>query len=79
MLYPPFCATLFLSPHGRFEPSAQARARAAADGNSRADDLIPIYRRRTQVDPGGKETETRMRYFVVDGVDALKKFGDDAW
>jgi hypothetical protein len=20
-----------------------------------------------------------MRYFVVDGVDALKKFGDDAW
>ncbi|KAF8589689.1 CDC73-domain-containing protein [Ramaria rubella] len=62
-----------------FEPSADARARAAAEGNSRADDLIPVYRRRTQVDPSGKETETRMRYFVVDGVDALKKFGDDAW
>ncbi|KAF8485630.1 RNA polymerase II-associated protein [Gautieria morchelliformis] len=62
-----------------FEPSSEARARAAAEGNSRADDLIPVYRRRTQVDPSGRETETRMRYFVVDGVDALKKFGDDAW
>jgi len=62
-----------------FEPSAEARARAAAEGNSRADDLIPIYRKRTTVDPSGKETETRMRYFVVDGVESLKKFGDDAW
>lgn len=59
--------------------SAEARARAAAEGNSRAEDMIPIYRKRTHVDPSGKETETRLRYFIVDGVDALKKFGDDAW
>ncbi|GJJ11873.1 hypothetical protein Clacol_006111 [Clathrus columnatus] len=62
-----------------FEPSSEARARAAAEGNSRAEDMIPIYRKRTHVDPSGKETETRLRYFIVDGVDALKKFGDDAW
>lgn len=62
-----------------FEPSAEARARAVAEGNSRAEDMIPIYRKRTHVDPSGKETETRLRYFIVDGVDALKKFGDDAW
>jgi len=63
----------------RFETSAEARTRAAAEGNSRAEDVIPIYRRKTQVDPSGKETEIRQRYFIVDGVDALKKFGEDPW
>lgn len=63
----------------RFEPSTDARARAATEGNPRAEDVIPIYRKLSQLDASGKETEVRMRYFIVDGVDALKKFGEDAW
>ncbi|KIJ32428.1 hypothetical protein M422DRAFT_70583 [Sphaerobolus stellatus SS14] len=62
-----------------FETSADARTRAAAEGNSRAEDVIPIYRRKTQVDATGKETESFQRYVIVDGVDALKKFGEDPW
>lgn len=62
-----------------FEPSQEARARAAAEGNTRPDDLIPIYRRRTTIDPSGRETESQSRYFVVDSADALTKFGSDAW
>ena len=62
-----------------FEPSQEARARAAADGNTRPEDLIAIYRKRTHIDPSGRETETQARYFIVDSVEALGKFGADAW
>lgn len=62
-----------------FEPSQDARARAAAEGNIRPEDLIPIYRKRTQIDSSGREIETHARYYVVDGVEALAKFGADAW
>ncbi|KAJ6621878.1 RNA polymerase II-associated protein [Mycena sp. CBHHK59/15] len=62
-----------------FEPSQDARQRAAAEGNTRPEDLIAIYRKRTSIDPSGKEHETQARYFVVDSVEALGKFGPDAW
>ncbi|KAH9890470.1 RNA polymerase II-associated protein [Cubamyces lactineus] len=62
-----------------FEPSQEARARAASEGNARAEDVIPIYRKRTTIDPSGRETETQTRYFVVDSAEALAKFGPDAW
>jgi parafibromin len=65
--------------HYSFEPSQEARARATAEGNSRPEDLIAIYRKRTHIDSSGKETETSSRYFVVDSVEALSKFGVDAW
>ncbi|KAL0947747.1 hypothetical protein HGRIS_013827 [Hohenbuehelia grisea] len=62
-----------------FEPSQDAKARAAAEGNTRPEDLIAIYRKRTHIDSSGKETETNVRYFVVDSTEALAKFGNDAW
>ncbi|KAI9069456.1 RNA polymerase II-associated protein [Trametes sanguinea] len=62
-----------------FEPSQDARARAVAEGNPRAEDVIPIYRKRTLIDSSGRETETQTRYFVVDSAEALAKFGPDAW
>ncbi|EDR11132.1 RNA polymerase II-associated protein [Laccaria bicolor S238N-H82] len=62
-----------------FEPSQEARAHAAAEGNTRPEDMIPIYRKRTTIDSSGKETETQARYFIVDSVEALQKFGADAW
>ena len=43
------------------------------------DDLIAIYRTRTTIDSSGKETVIRLTYFVVDSVEALSKFGTDAW
>ena len=63
----------------RFEPSQDARARATAEGNMRPEDLIAIYRKRTTIDTSGKETVTQAKYFVVDSVEALAKFGADAW
>jgi len=62
-----------------FEPSQEARARAASEGNPRPEDMIPIYRKRTTVDSSGKEIESHARYFVVDSTEALAKFGTDAW
>ncbi|KAF7972268.1 hypothetical protein HWV62_18596 [Athelia sp. TMB] len=62
-----------------FEPSQDARARAAAEGNPRPEDLIAIYRTLTTISPSGRETSTQARYFVVDSVEALGKFGADAW
>ncbi|KAF9032918.1 RNA polymerase II-associated protein [Panaeolus papilionaceus] len=62
-----------------FEPSQEARARAAAEGNARPEDLIAIYRIRTHIDASGKETRMKTTYFVVDSVEALSKFGTDAW
>ncbi|KAJ7069631.1 RNA polymerase II-associated protein [Mycena amicta] len=62
-----------------FEPSQDARQRATAEGNSRPEDMIAIYRKRTSIDSSGKEHETHVRYFIVDSVEALGKFGPDAW
>ncbi|KAF8959744.1 RNA polymerase II-associated protein [Flammula alnicola] len=62
-----------------FEPSQDARARAMAEGNLKPEDLIPIYRKRTTIDTSGKETVIKTTYFVVDSVEALSKFGTDAW
>ncbi len=67
-----------IPPH-RFEPSAEARARAAAEGTTRAEDLIPIDRERTTIEPGGQARASAQRYYVVDSVEALNKFGADAW
>jgi RNA pol II accessory factor, Cdc73 family, C-terminal len=66
-------------PTHRFEPSADARARAAAEGTTRAEDLIPIDRERTTIEPGGQARASAQRYYVVDSVEALNKFGADAW
>ncbi|KAG6908035.1 hypothetical protein DXG01_006397 [Tephrocybe rancida] len=55
-----------------FEPSQDARALAASEGNTRPEDIIPIYRERTHIDSSGKETETQAKYFrIVDSVEAL--------
>jgi hypothetical protein len=62
-----------------FEPSQEARPRATAEGNLKPDDLIAICRKRTTIDSSGKETVSRLTYFVVDSVEALSKFGTDAW
>ena len=44
-----------------FEPSQDARARAAAEGNARPEDMIPIYRKRTTIDSAGRESEVQTR------------------
>ncbi|KAF5324726.1 hypothetical protein D9611_004398 [Ephemerocybe angulata] len=62
-----------------FEPSQDAKARSAAEGNSKPEDMIPLYRKKTVIDSSGKEIETHSRYFVVDSVEALGKFGPDCW
>jgi len=62
-----------------FEPSAEARSRLAAEGTTKAEDLIPIYRERTTIEPGGQARASSQRYYVVDSVEALNKFGGDAW
>lgn len=62
------------------EESIYESAEAAKQRNGgKTEDMIPIYRRTTQIGAGGKEVETRVKYFAVDGVDALGKFGPDAW
>ena len=66
-------------PFHRFEDPSEARSRANAEGNTRPEDVIPIYRTHTHIDPSGQERKTQARYYVVDGVDALAKFGTDAW
>lgn len=63
-----------------YEPSQIAREKAAAEGNTRPEDLIAIYRKRTTVDSSGREAQTHARYFVVDSAEALAaKFGAEAW
>ncbi|KAF8638874.1 hypothetical protein AX17_001929 [Amanita inopinata Kibby_2008] len=62
-----------------FESSQEARARAAREGNARPEDVIPIYRKRVTINSSGKEMETQARYFIIDNVEALAKFGTDAW
>ncbi|KIJ63413.1 hypothetical protein HYDPIDRAFT_92825, partial [Hydnomerulius pinastri MD-312] len=68
-----------------FEPSTTARERATAAGNSRAEDLIHIDRRRAPPTATASSSSsssaqgTVQRYFIVDSTDALQKFGADAW
>ena len=59
-----------------FEDSAVAKERAAAEGNARAEDVVVVYRNK-----GGEgvEAERKVQYFVVDGIEALNKFGADPW
>jgi parafibromin len=73
------CHILTSAPAPSFEPSQDARSRAAAEGNTRPEDMIPVYRKRTTIDPSGRETEQKQTYYVVDSVEALSKFGPDAW
>jgi len=73
------CPLLHTNISFRFESTQEARSRATAEGNTRPEDLIAVYRRRTNIDSSGKETEIQAKYFVVDSVEALSKFGADAW
>ncbi|WVQ79261.1 hypothetical protein IAT38_001357 [Cryptococcus sp. DSM 104549] len=59
---------------GIFEPSDVARQNEAAQGNVKAEDMVPVIRKRT-----GPHGDITSKYYVVDGVDALQKFGQDAW
>jgi parafibromin len=56
-----------------FETSQDAKARSAAEGNPKPEDMIPLYRKKTIIDSSGKEIESHSRYFVVDSVEALSK------
>ncbi|ORX33232.1 RNA pol II accessory factor, Cdc73 family-domain-containing protein [Kockovaella imperatae] len=59
---------------GIFEPSDVARQREMSQGNVKSEDMIPIMRKKSG--PAGDITS---KYYVVDGVEALQKFGQDAW
>ncbi|KAF8344129.1 RNA pol II accessory factor, Cdc73 family-domain-containing protein [Cantharellus anzutake] len=64
-----------------YESPEDAKRRMAAEGNSRLDDVLPIYRKKNLIVAGRPEggVEKPIKYFVVDGVEALGKFGTDAW
>ncbi|KPV73032.1 uncharacterized protein RHOBADRAFT_38691 [Rhodotorula graminis WP1] len=71
----------------RFIPSEQARAQAAAEnantpGNTVEDVVLVNHARSSATSAPGAETR-KSRYFVVDSVEALSKFGggklDEAW
>lgn len=49
------------------------------EGGGKPEDVIAIYRQKTHIGPGGKQYQSRMKYFVVDSVEALAKFGGDPW
>lgn len=57
-----------------FEPSDVARRAQADEGNLRAEDLVPILRKRT-----GPNGDVTTKYIVVDSVEALQKLGQDPW
>lgn len=61
-----------------FEDPIAAKTRAAEENNLR-EDVVVVYRKRTHIEAGGRETETQIKYFVVDGIEALNKFGADPW
>ncbi|KAG8833329.1 accessory factor associated with RNA polymerase II [Serendipita sp. 399] len=61
-----------------FVDPVTAKMRAAEENTAREDVAI-IYRKRTHIEPGGREVETQVKYFVVDDIEALNKFGSDAW
>lgn len=70
----------------RFIPSEDARREAAGASTAYvAEDVIQINHARATGSVGGAGNETRnARYFVVDSVEALSKFGgagklDEAW
>jgi hypothetical protein len=44
---------------------------AARQSNTRTEDVLHIIRKRTTIDPSGREHESRTRYFVVDAVEAF--------
>jgi len=71
---------LFLE-HASFVPSQQARADSLAQGVTKAEDVIPVYRKRVVTLPSGEVQERLGKYYVVDGVEALGKFGfgGDPW
>jgi hypothetical protein len=49
-VFPPsHCFPCLLNASPSFEPSQDARARAASEGNTRPEDLIAIYRKRTHI------------------------------
>ncbi|EJU05870.1 CDC73-domain-containing protein [Dacryopinax primogenitus] len=64
-----------------FLPSSVARDQALAEGIQKAEDVIPVYRKRVVTLPSGEVQERLGKYFVVDGVEALGKFGfgGDPW
>ena len=62
-----------------FEPSQDARARAAAEGNPRPEDMIPIYRKRTTIDSSGRETESQLRFVVLPLPRCEMNETDDRW
>ncbi len=53
----------------------------AAEGNNKLDDVLPIYRKKNLIVAGRPEggVEKPIKYFVLDSVEALGKFGTDAW
>ena len=51
-----------------------ARQHEALQGNTRAEDVVVVLRKRP-----GPQGEITSKYYIVDGVDALQKFGQDAW
>ncbi|QRW26836.1 Cdc73 family RNA polymerase II accessory factor [Rhizoctonia solani] len=59
-----------------FEPSEAAKSRMIREGNLKVEDVIAIVRRRT-------ESEQPVKYYIVDSVEALSKFGQggggDPW
>ncbi|WVW86789.1 hypothetical protein I302_108843 [Kwoniella bestiolae CBS 10118] len=59
---------------GIFEPSEVARQNEVAQGNFKAEDVVRINRKRS-----GPHGDVTSKYYVVDGVEALQKFGQDAW
>ncbi|KAG2117616.1 RNA pol II accessory factor, Cdc73 family-domain-containing protein [Suillus clintonianus] len=63
-----------------FESSSAARERATSAGNSRAEDVIHIDRRRVPPSSSSQPTPRGdiQWYFVVDSTDALQKYGVDA-
>jgi parafibromin len=77
------CVSFPTTPSRRANPTPPSHSfipsQAARQSNTRTEDVLHIIRKRTSIDPSGREHESRTRYFVVDAVEALGKFGPDAW
>ncbi|CED82901.1 RNA polymerase II assessory factor Cdc73p [Phaffia rhodozyma] len=63
---------------GVFESSKDARDRASAEGQVKAEDLLVVLR---TMPSSGKEGDKKMKYLVVEGPEALQKLGnrDEVW
>jgi len=57
-------------PSHRFEPLAEAHAHALVEGITQAEDLIPIDRECTTIEPGGQAHASTQQYHVGHGVHA---------